>query len=62
MKIQCSCLGNFEVVSQIPANGQFNIKCNSCGKYGFILNNQIYVEIRDRTYGYLVTHEDTNEN
>lgn len=50
MKIQCNCGLNFELLSQIPENGQVNFKCNECDTYGFILDNFVYVQNEPHEY------------
>lgn len=47
MKILCSCLAEIIISSQIPQNGQINIKCTNydydgCDGIGFILDNKIF--------------------
>ena len=49
MIIICKCSKQFKVLSQIPKNGQVNLKCD-CGRYGFILNNILYVENDEGEY------------
>ena len=44
MQVKCECQDRFQILSLIPQNGQVNFKCERCDKYGFILNNRIFVE------------------
>lgn len=50
MKFICDCGGMYTLLSIIHDNNQVNFKCFNCGKYGFILNSQVYIETKFGTY------------